>query len=570
MLRIILLSFVLLLAACTEPPAEVADPTKLMLPVPSGPHAIGVVDFELTDSVREETFAPGTPRRIPVRAWYPASSVSGEPRLFATAEEVEHVIRGFSKVLPQSEAVVASRADLPTHSYEQAVPVDLGPRPTVVFSHGGFGYLGSNTSLMEHLASHGYLVLSISHPHLSSATIHENGDVVPLEQSLLDGMMAAVSAPESRYLDAYISPNVSSRLEETLRNNESFTLAPHFKIWQKDFMHVIDRLEAGDLPDNARKLLPLVDMNRVGTFGMSFGASGSATAHQDDRIRAAVNLDGGVFDSRLVDMEIGIPVLVMHNDPALAGLGAPPYPHSEFVYEPLATMGSNPDIFRVETRGATHIAYTDSVLLPPAVREAEADGGASLGTIDGERMVDIMNQFVQRFFDFYLSGEGSGLDGVFRAEYPEVTDLDFAHVRDFAAGSPEPGFMSQTHVFQMNRRLAADEASRAAAAKLGRSYVMAYELTDSLRGGTEWWQVLFDPERGVRFSLQPPRTEPDLKFTGDYAEYINFMKKLGAGEDGEADQPVTVSGNAELMNIVGETFGAARQAATIKTAMPDV
>ena len=33
---------------------------------------------------------------------------------------------------------------------------------------------------------------------------------------------------------------------------------------------------------------------------------------------------------------------------------------------------------------------------------------------------------------------------------------------------------------------------------------------------------------------------------------------------------LTVSGNAELMSIVGETFGAARQAATIKTAMPDV
>ncbi|MDE0063240.1 MAG: hypothetical protein OXU72_10690, partial [Gammaproteobacteria bacterium] len=115
MLRIILLSFVLLLAACTGPPAEFADPTKLMLPVPSGPHALGVVDFELTDNAREETFAPGTPRRIPVRAWYPASSVSGEPRLFATAEEVEHVIRGFNNVIPQSEAVVASRADLPTH-----------------------------------------------------------------------------------------------------------------------------------------------------------------------------------------------------------------------------------------------------------------------------------------------------------------------------------------------------------------------------------------------------------------------------------------------------------------------
>jgi len=214
--------------------------------------------------------------------------------------------------------------------------------------------------------------------------------------------------------------------------------------------------------------------------------------------------------------------------------------------------------------------YTDATLTPVSVRAANPGVAASLGAIEGPRMVDIVNQFVQRFFDHYLSGEGNGLDETFRAQYPEVVDVNLGYVREWAATNPEPGFMSQTHVFEMNRRLAADEASHLAAARLDRTYVMAYELANAPRGGTEWWQVIFDPKTGVSFSLEPPKAEPDLKFSGDYAEYIRFMKKVSAREAKEEDQPVTTSGNADLMSIVGETFAAARKAATLKSAMPDL
>lgn len=563
------------LVACSkqEPVEEVAAESseteqilKIELPTPAGPHQIGVVDFELVDNGREESFKPGTPRRIPVRAWFPASSVSGAPKLYANDLEMEHIFRASNTAIPQTEAAIAARENLPTHSYEKAVPLAEGARPTVIFSHGGAGYLSSNTALMEHLASYGYLVLSITHPYFSVATFHENGDIVPLDQGLLAGMMADISDPDFRYMDAYVSPDVAVRLEQTLRNNEEFTIAPQFKIWQKDFVHVIDRLESGDLPENAQKLLPLVDMNRIGTFGMSFGASGSAAAHQDNRIKAAVNLDGGVFDSALVDMDVGIPVLVFHFDPPLGGVSA--Y-HSEFVYETLAMMGTNPDIIRLETKGATHMAYTDHVLLPPDVRATAPDGYASLGTIDGQRMTDIVNQFVRRFFDKRLSGEGSGLDAQFRAQYPEVVDVDVSHVRDFVASDAVPRFMSYTHVFQMNRRLAVDEASKAEAEKLDRKYVMAYELTDSPNGKTEWWLLNFDPEQGVYFELKAPESTPDLTMTGDYKAYMRFMKKVVAGEVSAEEQPVIYSGDQGILATVGAAFAAANKAASIKTDIPE-
>ena len=571
---IVPLTLLLALAGCdrqsddtvlTPEPAEPAA-AKLELPKPSGPHAIGVVDFELIDNTREESFAQGEPRRIPVRAWFPAQSVSGEPRLWATDREIEHTIRDFSRLLPISEARIAALTDVATHSFEDAVPLDSGPVPTVIFSHGGFAYRQSNSALMEHLASHGYLVLSITHPYLSSGTIHEDGDIVPFDQALADGMLASAGDPE--YLAAFGSEDPGVRLEAFLRNAETFILAPHFLIWEEDFMHVIDRLEAADLPENARHLLPLVDLSRLGTFGMSFGASGSAAAHKDARVKAAVNIDGGVFDADLADVEVRMPVLVFHSDGTLAMPGATMKPHSEFVYEPLLSAGTRPDVIRIETVGSTHIGHTDSSLTPASVREADEAFDATLGTIDGRRMSQIMNDFTLQFFDHYLSGPGLG--PAFRAQYPEVRDIDLGNIRQWAASSPEPGFMSYTHVLKMNRALAADAASLDECARLDRAYTMAYELTDGPHGGTEWWLMTFAPVGGVSFSLSAPKQTADLTLTGDYGEYIRFMKRVASGEADEADQPLAISGNVQLMDIIGAAFAAARPAATFKTVFPDV
>ena len=123
------------LVACSkqEPVEEVAAESseteqilKIELPTPAGPHQIGVVDFELVDNGREESFKPGTPRRIPVRAWFPASSVSGAPKLYANDLEMEHIFRASNTAIPQTEAAIAARENLPTHSYEKAVPLAEG------------------------------------------------------------------------------------------------------------------------------------------------------------------------------------------------------------------------------------------------------------------------------------------------------------------------------------------------------------------------------------------------------------------------------------------------------------
>ena len=189
-----------------------------------------------------------------------------------------------------------------------------------------------------------------------------------------------------------------------------------------------------------------------------------------------------------------------------------------------------------------------------------------LGSIDGQRMASIMNEFTRAFFDHYLSNQGAGLDEAFRARFPEVTDVDVSYVRDWAASNPQPGFMSYTHVFFMNRLLAADADVAAKAAELDRAYSLVYELADGPKGETVWWDMRLDPQHGVSFSLQQPKTPGDLHLKGDYAEFINTMKALKAGEQREL--PVTPSGNENLMDIIGEVFAAAQKAATIQSVFP--
>jgi predicted dienelactone hydrolase len=562
----------LVLAGCSEPQAPVprGSPSetsvKIQLPEPSGPHAIGVIDFELVDESRDETFAPDTPRRIPVRAWYPAEPVSASPRPYASAAEMQHQIKGNAGGLGKLPDAIHQAFDTLTHSFDNAPVKALGPVPTVIFSHGLFSSLQRNTAQMEYLASHGYLVLSISHPYTAVATLHENGDVIPADPDVVAQTMAVWTDEE--YMSAYTSTDPAVLLESQLRNNATFVLAPIFQSWEQDFLHVADRLEAGDLPEAARVLLPLVDMQRLGAFGMSFGASGPAAAFKDDRFKAAVDLDGGMFDNDLYDVESDFPMLVLHGDQSLVLPDQELLPWSAFLFERFATTGTRENVFRLEVDGATHIAFTDMCLMPESLRQEYPDIDAMLGNIDGQRMATIMNAFTLAFFDHYLSGKEAGLDEAFRARFPEVTDVDVSYVREWAATNPKPGFMSYTHVFIMNRLLAADPAVKAAAAELDRAYNMVYELSNGPNGKTVWWDMRFDPEHGVSFSLQEPESPADLTYKSDYAAYIRFIKAMSEGK--QEEEPITVEGDPGMIEAVSAVFAASQKAATVRAEFPDV
>ncbi len=64
------------------------------LPAPSGPYAVGVRDFELDDPSRPGLLGTpaGQPRRLLVRAWYPARLIAGRraASLFRSRRGAQH------------------------------------------------------------------------------------------------------------------------------------------------------------------------------------------------------------------------------------------------------------------------------------------------------------------------------------------------------------------------------------------------------------------------------------------------------------------------------------------------
>jgi hypothetical protein len=165
---------------------------------------------------------------------------------------------------------------------------------------------------------------------------------------------------------------------------------------------------------------------------MSLGASGSAAGHKDARVRASVNLDGAVFDADLIDTETRIPTMIMHSEWDLAFGGVKVFPHSEFCYERFTSAGTRDDVIRLEIKGSMHNGFTDFCLLPDAIRASNEIINSTLGTINGQRMVKIMNDFVRQFFDYYLCGKGEGINPDFRKRYSEVEDIDLTHIREWA------------------------------------------------------------------------------------------------------------------------------------------
>ena len=138
------------------------------IPKPTGSNFVGVRTFELTDSARLGVLdaASDQPRRILVRAWYPSGQAGESPMPYTTKAEQKVTFAGLAMQIGMPSFFFSHLPLVNTNGYENApVIASDSPLPVVIFGHGYGSYLAQNTVLLEELASHGYLVISISHPY---------------------------------------------------------------------------------------------------------------------------------------------------------------------------------------------------------------------------------------------------------------------------------------------------------------------------------------------------------------------------------------------------------------------
>lgn len=167
--------------AGAEPDLPQQDSVLVTLPEPSGPEAIGVADLRLVDTTRRDPYKPAVPRELMVSVWYPAADVTGSP---ARPWLTPALTRVYADSLARIGAPAMQRLTIaPSHGYLGApAETSRGPLPIIVFSPGLGMPRELSTAHVEDLASHGFVVIALSHTYESLATEFPDGRI---ERSVL-------------------------------------------------------------------------------------------------------------------------------------------------------------------------------------------------------------------------------------------------------------------------------------------------------------------------------------------------------------------------------------------------
>ena len=284
------------------------------------------------------------------------------------------------------------------------------PFPVLIFSP-GMGFMPLlYTPTLEEVASQGYVVVALSHPYSTSATVFPDGRVIK-------------SAAE-------FGSRALSQITATATNEDEFAAVvnPIGDVWTGDIRFTLDQLERMNAEDPF--LAGRLDLSRVGVFGHSMGGGAAVEAlHDDPRFLAAINMDGSLVGDSAWE-GIHRPVMLMLSDEQasltkdmLIQAGATAE-NAEFIVtrgkmtvQTVYENGAPGYLFVLD--GSKHVTYTTSSALAAALAfGAPAD---AFGSIPAERANHIINAYIVSFFDQYLKGEPSPLLEAAVSAYPEVT-----------------------------------------------------------------------------------------------------------------------------------------------------
>lgn len=417
------------------------------LPKPSGEHLVGVRTFEIRDQSRKGVFAakPDEPRRLLVRVWYPAQSVSGEPAPYFTKIEAGSTARAIGTLAGFPELFTYLR-HAKTNSYADA-PLLQGAEnlPVIFYSHGYTSYLNQNTALMEELASHGYVVFSVQHTYDSSDTAFPNGDIAPIDPAMF--VMTAEGPERPSQADAIGGDTLDKRIagllafqEYSVRKGERIATAST-KHWLADRLFLHDTLQNSP-PKEVADIAQASNLERVGEAGMSFGgAIAGEICMIDRRCAAGVNMDGGNFPFTAFNANVPAPFLMFHSDteylyeelgrPLVNGQSVRSF--NEFSYEPIATAGTRQDIYRVLLKHSRHLGISDSSWF---VKQPLA--GPLFGDAEAETILGAQNAFVRGFFDKHLKGQANDFPAKQLSDYEgRVLPLSVADLPAWWNAKPE-------------------------------------------------------------------------------------------------------------------------------------
>jgi dienelactone hydrolase len=358
---------------------------RFTLPEPTGPYAIGTVELHLVDRDRPDPWVAGRTRELMVSVWYPAKRGGGARAPYMSSPVADYLDRLTTTELGL-EAGLVNSAGVRAHARTGAPLPDRRDRPVVLYSPGGGNPRHLGTTLVEDLASRGYVVVTMDHTYEAPAVEFPGGRV------------ATQALPESG--DAV---ELSKKMIDTRVKDTRFVL------------DALAELAAGRNPDAEGRRLPnglgqALDLTRVGMFGHSAGGfTAGETMLTDRRIDAGADLDGSMAYSmtnglygEVAERGLDRPFMLMS-----AGTSRD-LPHTHRNAPDWKSFWERSTGWKLEAYLAKgeHSSYTDfQSILPQLDRRFDVPQKVvtdAVGTVDPARSLRSQRAYLAAFFDEHL------------------------------------------------------------------------------------------------------------------------------------------------------------------------
>lgn len=349
-------------------------------------YEIGVKTFNIVDKSRLDPFSEAKKNReLMLKIWYPAQRGSSENfvNYWFHSDKAPNCV----PTIPNNEFLnsMKSRTRL-----NPKVSKTFIPFPVVIYSHGYGSGMEFNQTLFEDLASKGYVVVSIGHTYEASISTLMTGEQILIDEAKRYGELCEGMPMEDliKQLDDLNKVPLNSSSEQKVYDvlNQCIGSKKHLNLWCDDTTFVLNELKNFN-NNRGNDFYNKLDLDKVGLIGFSFGGAKSFQyASQNENIKCAVNLDGANFFLNK-NSKFNKPLLMMLSD-------------NKFIkdFEIIFNKNEN-DTFKVKVDGATHNNYHDASVFFKDRKEDFA-----LGTVDGNRMLQITNKSTLAFFDKYLKG----------------------------------------------------------------------------------------------------------------------------------------------------------------------
>ncbi len=365
---------------CVLPTCALAAGGALADPSKPGPYPVGVTRTTLVDHSRTDALT-GKPRTLVTEIWYPATDAArGLPKNKYTDFLSVPVGVGIEAVLQL--AWKKSAAELNACYGNDAVRdarVRQGRFPLIVFSHGNGGMRHQNTFWCDHLASHGYIIVSADHTGNARFTIID-GEVIPY-------------AGDQRQASAVDRPT--------------------------DMRFLLDEMTRWDKGADSR-FTGRIDTEKVAATGMSFGGFAAVQAiEQDARFKAVIPMAG----ARGEHNNLATPALVMigTEDRTIGKAG------NAFLRKYHADNEGPSCVLEFKNGG--HYTFSDMFKINPSFgdgvgkgRRGGAEDGEPFEYTSMERSYEIINAYSTAFCGLFLKGQAGYRAFLAKNHWPDDVD----------------------------------------------------------------------------------------------------------------------------------------------------